>query len=253
MRDDETRHLLLHALADGELDASAALALERTIAAEPALAAAYARIRATKEVVKRLSHPPVSDDFHARMAILAAPAVAARRPRWQPSGDWRAMAASIVLSAALGSGLTYSLLAPQMSLSVEDSVVSGHRRSLLASSPIDIASSDRHTVRPWLDAKLGVSPPTPDLAAQGFPLVGGRVEVVDDRPVPALVYRHKEHLITVVAIPVAPGRDVAEEPIVSVAAGYTIIRWSRPGFRCWAVSDLDASELTTFVADMRAQ
>lgn len=253
-RDTSNDRLLLHALADEELDAATALTLERRIEAEPAFAAEYERIVALKTAVARLERPVVSDAFSARIAALTPGQPAAtktiRRKTW-PSEDWRAMAASLVVTAALASAVTYGFVAPPLSLSIEDSIVSGHRRSLLAASPIDIASSDRHTVRPWLDAKLGVSPPTPDLSGSGFPLVGGRVDVIADKPVPSLVYRHREHLITVVAVPVAPGSEARQSPASSTAGGYNVIRWSQAGFRYWAVSDLDPAELGRFVEDMR--
>lgn len=244
--------LLLNAMADDELDAATSLALERRLAAEPALAAEYERIRAVKSAMGRLERPAVSDDFAARIAALAKPRAtthAARGTSWVD--DWRAMAASLVVAAGLSSGLTYSLVAPGASQSVEDEIVGGHRRSLLASSAIDVASSDRHTVRPWFDAKLGIAPPTPDLAAKGFPLVGGRVEVVSGQPVPTLVYRHGAHMITVVAKPVASG--LAAQPVASTDEGYNIVRWTSRGFAYWAVSDLDAAQLDAFVAVLRAE
>jgi anti-sigma factor RsiW len=255
MSDNDDR-LLLNAMADDELDAATSLALERRLAAEPALAREYERIKAVKAAVGRAERPAVSDDFAARIAALAAPRAGAapvaqrpaRRVTWVD--DWRAMAAALVVAAGLASGLTYALVAPGASPSAEDEIVGGHRRSLLASSAIDVASSDRHTVRPWLDAKLGVSPPTPDLSAKGFPLVGGRVEVVAGQPVPTLVYRRGPHLITVVAKPVASG--LAAQPVASTDEGYNIVRWTSRGFSYWAVSDLDAPELGAFVDALRA-
>lgn len=250
-RDTNNDSLLLHALADGELDAAAALALEHRIAAEPVFAADYAQILALKSAVTRLEKPIVSDAFRAKMSALSMPRATPAPPRPAWSAVWQAMAATFVLTAGLASGLTYTLVAPRDGGLIEDAIVNGHRRSLLAASPIDIASSDRHTVRPWFDAKLGVSPPTPDLTAQGFMLVGGRIDVVGDRPVPSLVYRHKEHLITVVALTVAPGTDATEPPAPGTAGGYNVVRWSGPGFRYWAISDLDAAELNGFVDDLR--
>lgn len=247
--------LLLNAMADDELDASTSLALERRLASDPALAAEYERIRAVKGAMGRLERPAVSDDFAARIAALANPPkapIAERRPARRVTwvDDWRAMAASLVVAAVLSSGLTYSLVAPGASQSVEDEIVGGHRRSLLASSAIDVASSDRHTVRPWFDAKLGIAPPTPDLTAKGFPLVGGRVEVVSGQPVPTLVYRRGSHMITVVAKPVASGLTAA--PDASTDEGYNVIRWTSRGFSYWVVSDLDARELDEFVDALRA-
>lgn len=248
--------LLLHALADQELDAATALALERRIAAEPALAAEYERIIAVKEAVTRVARPAVSRDFLDRMAALPAAGAAGPTRQEKPSArwqlaDWRAMAASIVLTAFLASGGTYLMTASNPDASIETAVASGHRRSLLASSPFDIASSDRHTVKPWLDAKLGLSPPTPDLAAAGFPLVGGRVDVLAGRAVPVIVYKRHAHLISVVAIPVDASERSA--PVATSTDGYNMVRWSGGGFRYLAVSDLDMGELKTFADDLRVR
>lgn len=247
--------LLLHALADQELDAADALALERRLAADPALAADYARIIALKEAVKSVGKPAVSDDFAARIAALAhghPPGTIEAKNRSAIWPDWRALAASMVVTAFLASGATYLLTASRSDVAVEHMIASGHRRSLLAASPIDIASSDRHTVRPWFDGKLGVSPPTPDLSAAGFPLVGGRVDVVANEPVPTLVYRHNQHLITLVAIPAKGNEAGATEPESKVVDGYNMIEWREKGFLYWAVSDLDIGALKTFVAAIRA-
>lgn len=247
--------LLLHALADQELDAADALALERRLAAEPALAADYERIIALKEAVKSVGKPMVSNDFAARIAALTREPSATslgvkdRRAVWP---DWRALAASIVVTAFLASGATYMLTAPRGDAAIERVIADGHRRSLLAASPIDIASSDRHTVRPWFDGKLGVSPPTPDLSAAGFPLVGGRVDVVANAPVPTLVYRRNQHLITLVTIP-AQGTEAEGPPESKVVDGYNMMEWSGKGFRYWAVSDLDVAGLKAFVDAVRSQ
>jgi anti-sigma factor RsiW len=288
--------LMIHALIDGELDAAAALALERRIAADPALAAEYARIVALQAAVSRLPRPDVSDAFRARIAALGATGAAqpaqdetvqdetaeplrgipsarpdqisqfrgtARRdaqtrpsqtralPRARRFGsfDWRALAASIMISAVLASGATQWVMVNSASDSFAAAVASGHRRSLLAASPIDIVSSDRHTVKPWLDARIGVSPPAPDLAQDGYALIGGRVEVIADRPVPALVYRHREHLITLVAEPQQGGSVTAPADLSS--GGFSLVHWSDGAFSYWVISDMERPELDDFVARFR--
>jgi len=267
--------LMIHALVDGELDAAAALSVERRIAADPELAAEYARIVALQGVTARLAKPEISDAFMQRIAAIGAagsedalptsaqpfPRTAqasqsrARRarPGWSArrfgSFDWRAMAASIVVSAVLASGATQWVMLNHASDGFDVAVASGHRRSLLATSPVDVVSSDRHTVKPWLDARLGLSPPTPDLAKEGFVLVGGRVEVIADRPVPALVYRHNEHLITVVA---RPKDGDATAPVDLSAGGFSLVKWSDGAFAYWAISDIERAELDSFVARFRS-
>ena len=249
--------LLLHALADQELDAATALALEQRIAADPALATEYVKVVAIKAAVTGLEKPTVSEEFAARIAAIAGTAVVAPRAKSRSVSwgavDWRPLAASVVLTAFLASGATYMLTAPRGETTIEDAIANDHRRSLLAASPIDIASSDRHTVRPWFESKLGGSPPTTDLAAAGFPLVGGRVEVIAGDAVPTLVYRHNKHLISLVAIPLRSGDSGTLAPVLKVTDGYNMMHWKFGGFQYWAVSDLDAPGLETFVDDLRTQ
>ena len=248
---DEDR-LLLHALADGELDAAAAMALERRLKEDPRLAVEFDRIIAAKDAVARLDRVEVLPDFRARIAALslgqrAEPAGSQRWKRNLVTG-WQAMAASVLVTAVVASGGTYLWTAQRVAISMADEVAGSHRRSLLAASPVDVASSNRHTVKPWLDAKLGISPPATDLATLGFPLVGGRVDVLGKEPVPTLVYRHNEHLITLFA---APGGERSTTPADLVAGGYNMVHWEAGGFAYWAVSDLEAGELQAFVASYR--
>ena len=288
--DPEGIRLMIHALVDGELDAAAALAVERRIAADPRLAAEHARIVALQGAVSRLPRPDVSDAFRARIAsigmegterqapveaepqrgtpstlpgLIAGPGGGQRReagtrpsqarpsPRTRRFGsfDWRAMAASIMISAVLASGATQWVMQSGVDDGFAAAVASGHRRSLLAASPIDIVSSDRHTVKPWLDARIGVSPPAPDLAQDGFALIGGRVEVISGRPVPALVYRHREHLITLVAEPQQGGKTTQPDDLSS--GGFSMVHWSDGAFSYWAISDMERPELDDFVARFR--
>jgi len=276
-QDPQDMKLMIHALVDGELDAAAALAVERRMAADPELAAEHARLVALRGAVANLPRPSVSDDFLARIAAIAEvkdagdtvavqPATAepqqqqgnviAMRPRaarWFNSFDWRQMAASIALTAVLASGATQWLTtADNGSDSFAVAVANGHRRSLLAATPVDIVSSDRHTVKPWLDGRIGVSPAAPDMAKDGYALLGGRVEVIGDRPMPALVYRHHEHLITLVA---APRQNEAKSMPVAddlSAGGFLLVHWTDDAFSYWAISDAERPALDDFVARFRA-
>lgn len=241
--------LLLNALVDGELDAPTAAALERRIGDEPEMGKAHVAIVATRAALARLERPEVGMRLLDR--IEAAAGVSShtspqRQPRRQ--ADWRALAASIAVAFVVAGSGGYWLGTIRPSETTSDLVASTHRRSLLAASPVDIASSDRHTVKPWLDNRIGISPPAPDLAAQGFLLVGGRVDVIGGNAVPTLVYRHNEHLITVVAEPAAAG---VSGPHNSQADGYNMVNWTSSGFSYWAVSDLERAELDGFVEDYR--
>ncbi|MDX8499503.1 anti-sigma factor [Mesorhizobium sp. VK4C] len=284
-QDPQDMKLMIHALVDGELDAAAALAVERRIAADPDLAAEHARILALRTAVAGVPRPAVSDDFLARITAIAEvkasdEAEAARteavnaesqpsaqpqlqqgkviamRPRatarWFNSFDWRQMAASIVLTAFLASGATQWLMVDNAPDSFAVAVANGHRRSLLAATPVDIVSSDRHTVKPWLDGRIGVSPPAPDMAKDGYALLGGRVEVIGDKPMPALVYRHHEHLITLVAAP--RQNEVKSVPVADdlSAGGFLLVHWTDDAFSYWAISDAERPALDDFVARFRA-
>jgi len=245
-REDADRALLLNAHLDGELDAADSLAFEHSIKADPALQAEQARLLALKGAVERhATRYTLPANVHRRLHRQFAQPAAPRLP-------WRAMAASIAISAMVASAGTYVALtsglgrAPQTDMQdVLGSIVAGHQRSLLAERPVDVASSDRHTVKPWLSNKIATSPPVVDLADQGFMLVGGRIDIVAGRPVPTLVYRHREHLISLTAVPVRAPQAVRADEAQSVA-GYRVLSWLAGDFSYFAVSDMLPAELTDF-------
>ena len=247
---------LLQAAVDGELDARGVLEFERARAGDPALAARYEQLVALRSALRGraadLRAPAALRDRIAAMALDAA-STAPPSARVAPFAPPRAaLAASLLFAAVLGGVATngvsrWSARPPSDRLAML--LVDDHRRSLLAASPIDVASSDRHTVKPWFDARLALSPNVVDLQDKGVALVGGRAEVVDGAPAPAIVYRLREHLITVTALPAA--RFAAPAPAAPVD-GYQIAEWTDGAFAYWAVSDLPRADLNGFVADFRA-
>jgi anti-sigma factor RsiW len=235
----------LTALIDGELDVAHANTLEARVAADPALRAVRDEIAATRDAVARLPRPELPPGFRDRISALAdAPEGPAAR-EWLDG--WRSVAAAVVVTALITSSATWFVAHPTAP-SLETLVASAHHRSLLATTPVDVLSSDRHTVKPWLDSRLGVSPPAPDLAASGYPLLGGRVDVVGQQAVPTLVYRHNEHTISLIAVPGTSGTVAAHS---FASGGYNMIEWKSAGFNFIAVSDLEADELTTFATGYR--
>ena len=116
-----------------------------------------------------------------------------------------------------------------------------------------MVSTDQHTVKPWFDGRIDFAPPVKDLAAKQFPLLGGRLDYVNDRPVAALVYGSDKHLIDLYVWPVAKeGRDGEPMPQMAARNGYNAVHWSADGMDFWAVSDLEAAKLNDFARDWRA-
>jgi anti-sigma factor RsiW len=155
-----------------------------------------------------------------------------------------AMAASVLLAIVLSSGGTaFWMNSRESEQSLTGEMVDSHVRSLLASHLTDIASSDQHTVKPWFHGRLDYAPPVIDTTAEGFPLVGGRLDYVGHRLVSALVYRRDKHPINLFVFP-------TQEPDGMSGAmtrnGYNILHWTARGFAFWAVSDLNAAELRDF-------
>lgn len=179
------------------------------------------------------------------------------RPRVRP--QWLAAAALYVVvgAAAWLSGVAHGRAPGIAGSGLRDAVVASHVRSLQASHLIDVASSDRHTVKPWFDGKLDFSPPVPDLAAQGFPLVGGRLDYLDGRPVAALVYGRAKHVVNLFIWPAATdahdGRgDAPSDAAPGTVRGYHVRHWVRDGMTFWAVSDVAEPDLNTFVSLFQA-
>jgi len=243
----ENDRLLLNAYVDGELDPAHALEFERRLADSPALAAERARIEALRGAMReRLPRETASPGLRRRVAALARPRPFA--PGWGArwGANWGAMAASIAVAFMVGSAATYLAISPGSR--EPELVVASHVRALMATQPIDVASSDRHTVKPWFNGKLPQSPRVVDLAAQGFPLVGGRIDVIGLTPAPTLVYRARQHIISLTALPASQRAHAPLRPV----DGYNVVEWTDGPLAYWAVSDLAASELESFAKAFRA-
>jgi anti-sigma factor RsiW len=265
MTDLNERLLRLNAALDGELDAMGSLEFERELRDDPAIAAEYQRLTELRDAVRR--HAPretAPQALAGRIAALTAPDPAApppeaagalsatvvpfRRRAWLDSRAL-AMAASLgVLGFAVGAGLT-SLRTPMGSGDVAQHLVSDFARAEIAGQPFDVASSDRHTVKPWLADRTTVSASIVDLAPR-FPLVGGRVAVIDRIPTPTLVYRHNEHLVAVTELPLR-AKGASGTGAIDTIDGYHVARWSDANLAYVAVSDMDETALGEFVEAFR--
>src|SRR5437660_3778300 len=165
--------------------------------------------------------------------------------------NWLALAAAIVLAAIVASSFLPRLRQGGADQFLATQLIASHVRSLMASHLTDVASSDQHTVKPWLDVKLDFAPPVVDLASEGFPLIGGRLDYLDNRPVAALVYQRRKHFINLF---VWPGAAAAARPAMAMShQGYQLLHWTDPDFNYWAVSDVSANDLQTFKQQFEAQ
>ena len=239
--------LQLNAYCDGELDPASAIEFERRLADDEALKARYIRLLSLRRAVRSLPQLEVPPGLRARInskldadrvGQTGRPGQAARpRPR---SWSFQALAAAAVFGAVISSSVMLTIERYDLREDVARQVVAGHIRGQLASQPFDVASSDRHTVKPWFTSRLPESPQVPDLAAHGFVLVGGRVDVVGHDPVATIVYKHAAHTVSLTTLP--PGQSVSDQAI----AGYNVRSWSDAQFTYVAVSDLASADLATF-------
>jgi anti-sigma factor RsiW len=240
---DNSSVLLVHAYLDGELDPVNALSVAQQIGQEPALAAEAERVKELQKLIAQL--PRERAPARLRTRIESSISTAKRHAAvasWTQS--WRTLAASIAVTAMVASASTWLVVdSQQQPTLVAQALISDHIRAMMASQPVDVLSSDRHTVKPWFNGRLTSSPRVVDLAGEDFPLVGGRMDVVGRTPVSTLVYRRAKHLISLTAVPM-DGKITLGGP--SSIDGYNIVRWTENGMSYWAISDLEAKELETF-------
>jgi anti-sigma factor RsiW len=242
----------LQAALDGELDAAGMAEFERACAADPALAAEFAQLRALDAGLRRaLPLEAAPEGLRARVTAMAAPPQR-RSPifdaPWRATSNapWRAMAASLLVGVFAG----YGALSMRPVASTEDrTLVSAFMRTQVGGQSVDVASSDRHTVKPWLAGRAPLAVAALDLSSSGFPLAGGRVEAMDGKIVPTLVYRRREHRIDVTELALSGG---GEKTRLSRLDGYHLAHWSDSDRAYVAVTDLPEAELADFVALFRA-
>lgn len=245
----------LSAYVDGELPPTEATAIADHLASCAQCSAEYQTMLETVALVRgELDRYRAPDVLRARIraAVAATPAEldgtathstgGARRTRsWARPALF---AAAIVFAAALGTSV--ALLAVERGVdrpALAAQVLSSHVRSLMPDHLTDIRSSDQHNVKPWFNGRLDYSPNVPRFDDQGYPLIGGRLDYVADRPVAVVVYGRRQHMINVFSWPTPGGDETLEK---SSANGYQMLHWRSRGVEKWVVSDLNAGELTSF-------
>ena len=238
----------LQAYLDGELDLTRSLEMEKHLRECSACSQALNSLRLLQESLRNESlrfQPTAGLEKRVRSALRResdsrAPTF---RARWLIPA---LTAAALVIVFA-----SYLLTRTPADDLVSSEVVSSHVRSLMTSSHlIDVPSEDPHTVKPWFDGKLDFSPPVKDLNAQGFTLIGGRLDYIANRPVAVLIYQRRKHVINLLVWPAANG-DI--KPAVQVRQGYNLIHWTKSGMTYWAVSDLNLAELQQLAEELQTQ
>jgi anti-sigma factor RsiW len=238
------REAMLHAYVDDELDAANVLAAEAHLKTCEGCAGYVRTLQALRTRLDEAEFtPPASAALRQRIEA-GIRAEGQGRPRLAVPRRWSAGLASAWAAGGAMAGVMASLLLVQLSTpALEAQLVAGHVRSLQADHLVDVATSDRHTVKPWFNGRLDFAPPVVDLADQGFPLVGGRLDYADHRQVAALVYRRRAHVINLFVMP-AGGRAAWTLP--TAHNGYAVVHWTHAGLDYWAVSDIEHPDLEAF-------
>ena len=241
--------ILLHALIDGELDAGHAREVENHIAGCPRCAAALAAYRQMNQTVAGLDlryNAPAALRQRIEASLPRRPAHTPVPQKLAPNRRTvlRGFAMGSAVSALAATGIVALVLRNDDDQRILSEVVTAHLRSLQAGHLIDVVSTDQHTVKPWFNGKLDVSPPVVDLTAQGFMLIGGRLDVVDAKSIGAVVYRRRQHIINLFVAQTSNTERRAAK--METMQGFNVRRWSQQGLNFWAVSDIGADELAEF-------
>jgi anti-sigma factor RsiW len=244
---------LLDEYLDRELDPEASIGIaehlracddcSRAVAARSALGTAI-----RKDAAYYRAPPALASRIRAQVAqttARTAPKSSTRRFNPLEWRRWLSLGAAVAATVVATSFATLQLAGTDRDETLVAQLISGRSRSIVTGHEIDVASSDQHTVKPWLSSKLDFSPNVTDLAAAGFPLRGGRLDYLNDRPVAVLVYGHRQHLIDLFIWPEETTADKAPSRTFS-KRGMNVLHWTAAGMTYWAVSDITKADLEEF-------
>ena len=236
---------LLDSYLDGELDAVRNVDIEEHLRG----CARCARSVSDRQIIRgglktESLYFKAPADLHKRIQRSVRQAAKLEAPSRWLSASWIKIATPLAAAALVIFLVVPYLIRPSSDELLTQDVVASHIRSLMVDHLADVPSTDEHTVKPWFNGKLDFSPPVSDLAKQGYPLVGGRLDYVNNRPVAALVYQRDKHVINVFVWP--SDKNARSSAPIQTQQGYHVIRWTSSGMNFWAVSDLEQNQLTKF-------
>ena len=244
----ETTRPLIEAYVDGELDLVRAVEIEQHLQGCAACTRVYRNQQALHTALVSAAgalYYTAPAGLQKRIQNSVRKAEPERSIRWVlPWRNLSLVAAMAVLLLTSWAVLRFAS-APAGDALLAQEVVAGHVRSLQANHLGDVISTDQHTVKPWFDGKIDFAPPVTDFAAQGFPLWGGRLDYLDNRPVAALVYQKQKHFINVFIWPATQGGSLAPQALTE--QGYNLEHWIQGGMNYWVISDVNSADLHTFV------
>jgi anti-sigma factor RsiW len=236
---------LIHGYLDGELGLTRSIAIEEHIEGCSSCRQTYQQQQALKTAVR------------SNASYYNAPAGLRKRVRaavrnesgWSPfrvRAPWRLLGVAVSFAVVLAFVWNFWGAGPRSSEdALAQEIFQSHVRSLLANHLADVPSSDQHTVKPWFNGKIDFSPVVKDMAAEGFPLIGGRLDYIHNREVAALVYQRRQHVINLFTWPLSGESEGMQGTVTR--QGYNVISWNKAGMTYWAISDLNSGELAEFV------
>ncbi len=236
---------LLPGYVDGELDLVNSIEIEEHLHSCTECSQNYKELLALRSQIQQAGLiAPTPAGLEKRIRASIRKENPAPRIWGTPQWGWALAAILLVALIVLGTGIRDNWFTPNPGNMLVAEVEAAHVRSLMADHLTDVTSTDQHTVKPWFDGKLDFSPPVIDLSAQGFPLIGGRLDYLNNQQVAALIYRRNKHLINLFIWPSGEKNAALQTTIDN---GYYEFHWIQNGMNYWAISDLNAAELHTFI------
>jgi anti-sigma factor RsiW len=246
----EESRLLLHGYLDGELDPSRSLEFESHLRGCERCQAEFRKYKTLGSAIRGSGeYFRAPENLRARIISEVRGFDRPPAPRQRNLARWQVLAGSIAAILVASFGLNAIMARRSTESIIAQEVVASHARSLMANHLVDVVSSDRHTVKPWLDKNLDFAPTVEDFAPRGFALFGGRLDYLDHRQVAALVYRHRQHVVNLFIWPAGDAGDSG--PHWLTRQGYNIAYWTESGMNYWVISDADQSGLSDFVQMVR--